>query len=134
MAKLTTDTDQFIYRQNTTSTDTNRIECFYTILGDHDFIDENKKPRANKENELVVAKSSQYGTNPKRYFVKVGAHGKLYNPIGLYSEGNNNKFMSKIGRKEWEFKEVNQQIFDLYSNFLTTKNIAWINNAEREMS
>lgn len=132
MAKLKTEIDQFIYHQNPTN-NSSRIEYFYTILGDHDFIDEQSKPRAKTENELVVAKCTQYGNNPKKYFVKVGAHGKLYNPIGLYSEGNNNKFMSKIGRKEWEFREVNQQIFDLYSNFLTTKNIAWLNNAEREM-
>jgi hypothetical protein len=52
----------------------------------------------------------------------------------MYSEGQNNKFLSKIGREEWQFKEVNEKIFDLYLNFLSTKNIAWLNNAERELS
>ena len=133
MAKVK-NTEEFIYHQNKTNiNETDKLYCYYTILGDHDFIDEENKPRSKTENEKVVAKTIIYNSRSPKYYVKVGAHGQLYNPIGMYSEGNNNKFMTKIGRKEWEFKEVNQKIFDLYSNFLTTKNIAWLNNAEREM-
>lgn len=107
---------------------------FYTILGDHDFLDNNGKPRANEENIKVVAKTITTDNKPSRYYIKIGTYGKIYNPIGLYSEGKNTKFLSKIGRKQFEFKEVNNKIFDLYLNFLTTKNIAWLNNAERELS
>jgi hypothetical protein len=53
--------------------------------------------------------------------------------MGMFSEGKSEKFLSKIGRKEYNFKQVNQEIFDMYLNFLSTKNIAWLNNAEREM-
>lgn len=134
MAKLTKQDNSFIFHQNQQSaTVSDKKIQYFTILGDHNFIDDNNRPRANNENEFVVAKTIQNNNNPLRYYVKVGTHGKLYNPIGMFSEGNNNKFLAKIGRKEWEFKEVNQQIFDLYINFLTTKNIAWLNNAEREM-
>lgn len=112
----------------------NKVYTYYTILGDHDFLDENGKPRAEEENNKVVAKSVTTDNKPTRYYIKVGTYGKIYNPIGLYSEGNNTKFLSKIGRKQFEFKEVNNQIFDLYLNFLTTKNIAWLNNAERELN
>jgi hypothetical protein len=108
------------------------INCF-TMLGDHDFIDDQNRPRAKTENSHVVAKTIKNGNGPERFYIKVGPNGHIYNPIGMFSEGNNNKFLAKIGKKEWEFKEVNQYIFDLYTNFLTTKNIAWINNAEREM-
>ncbi|NDB58966.1 hypothetical protein EB001_10995, partial [bacterium] len=70
----------------------------------------------------------------RKFFIKIGTYGKVFNPIGMYSEGQNNKFLSKIGRQEWQFKEVNEKTFDLYLNFLSTKNIAWLSNAERELS
>ena len=107
---------------------------YFTILGDHEFLDENKRPRTNEDNNKVVAKTSTVDNKPTRYYIKVGTYGKIYNPIGLYSEGQNTKFISKIGRKQFEFKEVNQKVFDFYINFLSTKNIAWLNNAERELN
>lgn len=130
MAKLESD---FMFFQNN-SKQPNKIYQYFTILGDHEFLDDNGNPRTKEENNKVVAKSVTTDSHPPRYYVKVGTYGKLYNPIGLYSEGQNAKFLSKIGRKQFEFKEVNQKIFDLYINFLTTKNLAWLNNAEREMA
>jgi hypothetical protein len=105
---------------------------YYTILGDHDFIDSSNRPQAKEESKKVVAK--RLSKNDKnKFYIKVGTYGKIFNPIGLFSEGKNEKFIAKIGKKEFEFKEVNQKVFDLYLNFLSTKNIAWLNNAEREM-
>lgn len=105
---------------------------YFTMLGDHDFMDSDNKPRAKSETKNVVAKCITKNTN-KKYFIKVGTYGKIFNPIGMFSEGKNQKFIAKIGKKEFNFKEVNQKIFDLYLNFLGTKNLAWLNNAEREM-
>lgn len=124
--------NNLFFQQNTQPP--HKIYEYYTILGDHEFIDDNGKPRTQEENNKVVAKSISTDDKPARYYIKVGAYGKIYNPIGLYSEGKNAKFLSKIGRKQFEFKEVNQNIFNLYVNFLTTKNIAWLNNAERELN
>lgn len=104
---------------------------YYTIFGQHDYLDNNQNPRTS-ESGNVLAKSVKYEHRTK-HFLKVGDHGKLYNPIGLYSEGTSDKFMSKIGRKAWEFKEVSPMVFDLYVKFLKTKNTAWLRNAEREM-
>lgn len=106
---------------------------YYTIFGEHDFIDSANRPRTKTDSTNVVAKSiaNQSG---RKFLIKIGTYGKVFNPIGMYSEGQNNKFLSKIGREEWQFKEVNEKIFDLYLNFLSTKNIAWLNNAERELS
>lgn len=112
----------------------NKAYEYFTILGDHDYLDDNSKPRANDENSKVVAKTITTDDKPTRYYIKVGTYGKIYNPIGLFSEGQNTKFLSKIGRKQFEFKEVNAKVFDLYVNFLATKNIAWLNNAERELN
>lgn len=130
MAKLNYD---FMFFQNNAK-QPDKTYQYFTILGDHEFLDDNGNPRSNTENNKVVAKSVITDNKSPRYYVKVGTYGKLYNPIGLYSEGQNSKFLSKIGRKQFEFKEVNQKIFDLYVNFLTTKNLAWLNNAEREMA
>jgi hypothetical protein len=105
---------------------------YYTMLGDHDFIDDNQRPRAKKEKSGVVAKQITKNTNKKLY-IKIGTYGKIFNPMGMFSEGKNEKFLAKIGRKEFEFKEVNQKVFDMYLNFLSSKNLAWLNNAEREM-
>lgn len=112
---------------NTTST-----EYYYCIFGEHDFIDQDNNPRMNKESPKTLAKSVD-GESQTRYFIKVGTHGRIYNPMGMYTEGNEAKFLAKIGKNEWSFKSVNKEIFDKYINFLRTKNIAWLNNAERDM-
>lgn len=105
---------------------------YFTMLGDHDFIDGDNRPQANNQTAKVVAKKITKNGSSK-FYIKVGTYGKIFNPMGLFSEGKNSKFIAKIGKKEFEFKEVNQKTFDLYLNFLSTKNIAWLNNAERGM-
>lgn len=106
--------------------------AYYTMIGDHDFLDDAKNPLAKNDNDKVVAKKI---VNTKtRYFVKAGPYGKLFNPIGLYSEGRGNRFIAKSGKNLWTFKEVNNKVFGLYVSFLKTKNTAWLTNAEREMA
>lgn len=124
--------DHMFFQQNTPEP-TREVE-YFTLIGDHDYIDDQNRPRVKDENKSVVAKSVSVDNKPTRYYIKVGTYGKIYNPIGLYSEGQNTKFLSKIGRKQFEFKEVNQHVFNLYTNFLSTKNLAWLNNAERELT
>lgn len=107
---------------------------YFTLYGSHDFIDDDGNPRSqNKDNKNILAKTEPSNNNQQYYYLKVGAHGRIFNPIGLYSEGKQEKFLSKIGKNEFEFRKVNQKVFDLYVNFLRTKNLAWLNNAEREM-
>jgi hypothetical protein len=106
---------------------------YYTIVGKHDELDDNKNPLVTKDPDSALAKCVVINSKTK-YYVKVGAYGKIYNPIGLYSEGTANKFVAKTGRPAWQYKEVNSKIFDMYLSFLRTKNIAWLNNAEREMN
>lgn len=121
-----------MFIQNNTSKEEKIIEC-YTILGNHKYLDSLNRPRIDDEDK-ALAKTITTGDRPSRFYIKVGTYGKIYNPIGLYSEGHSEKFLSKIGRKQFEFKEVNQKIFDMYVSFLSTKNLAWLNNAERELS
>lgn len=125
----------FIFKpkDNVESIQQERATSYYTIFGQHDFIDSSNRPRVKTDASNVFAKliANQSG---RKFFIKIGTYGKVFNPIGMYSEGQNNKFLSKIGRQEWQFKEVNEKTFDLYLNFLSTKNIAWLSNAERELS
>jgi hypothetical protein len=105
---------------------------YYTLLGNHDYIDTNNKPCSKEENKNTLAKCV-IRNGSKKFYIKTGAYGRIFNPMGMFSEGKSDKFISKIGKKEFEFKQVNQKIFDMYLNFLSTKNLAWLNNAEREM-
>lgn len=122
--------DQFIIDHN--KNQDSRISTFYTIIGKQDSLDENKNPIAQEDSDQIFAKKITVNNKTKHY-IKVGAYGKILNPIGLYSEGTVNKFIAKTGKKAWDFKEVNVKVFDMYVSFLRTKNLAWLNNAEREM-
>jgi hypothetical protein len=123
----------FIFTPNINKTsDTERKETLYCFLGEHEFIDDDNNPRTSKESPKVLAKIISTPSS-NRYFIKIGTYGRIYNPIGMYTEGREGKFLAKIGKNEWNFREVNKEIFDQYVNFLRTKNIAWLNNAEREL-
>lgn len=122
--------DMFYRQPQNTAIKEQIITNHYTILGDHDYI-ENEKPRTNDESK-ALAKTITVN-NRTRYFVKTGAYGKLYNPLGMFNGGKEIKFLSKIGKNTFDFKEVNMRIFDLYVEFLRSRNIAWINNAQREL-
>lgn len=129
-----TNSKDFIFnpnvQQNTPATE--RKESLYCFFGEHDFLDSENNPRLSKDNAKVLAKIVATPSST-RFFIKTGPYGRIYNPIGMYSEGTENKFLAKIGKNEWNFREVNKGIFDQYVNFLRTKNTAWLTNAEREL-
>lgn len=106
---------------------------YYTVFGQHDDLDEEGNPlsKTDKKGYAFIKTSNDHNDT---YFIKVGLYGKIFNPIGLYSEGRENKFLSKIGKNEYNFTKVNKKVFDMYVNFLRTKNLAWLNNAERELA
>lgn len=110
-----------------------KTETFYTIVGKHDKLDNENNPIIAKDTGEAYAKKVILNGKTK-FYIKTGAYGKVYNPIGLYSEGTAAKFLAKTGKPAWQFKEVNGRIFDMYVSFLRTKNLAWLNNAEREMN
>lgn len=105
---------------------------YYTIVGKHEDFDENENPILHSETGETLAKKTISSTKT-RYFIKIGPYGKIFNPIGIFSEGRSNKFLKRSGKPEWQFKEVNSRVFELYLSFLRTKNIAYINLAEREL-
>jgi len=105
----------------------------FTIIGKHQFLDKNKNPRVNTETADTCAKKVTSNSSTK-FFIKTGIYGKIYDPIGLYSEGTSAKFLARAGKKAWNYKQVNSRVFDMYLSFLRTKNKAWLTNAERELN
>ena len=106
----------------------------FTISGKHTEKDSEGFPRLDEDQQdhhEAYAKRIKIG-NRIKYYVKRGRYGKLYNPIGMYSEGTSKKQVRHAGRPEWEFKETNEDVFRKYINFLRTKNTAWLHNAERD--
>jgi hypothetical protein len=121
-----------IFKINNVKEESESEYTYYTLLGKHSAVDQNGYPLVdNKEKSMAYTKNIN---NNIQYYLKVGLYGKIFNPMGLYSEGRQNKFLSKIGKNEYNFTKVNQKVFDMYLNFLKSKNIAWLNNAERELS
>lgn len=108
------------------------IYTYYTLFGNHSNLDKDNNPLCDNQKDSMAY--IKHINNDKQYYLKVGLYGKLFNPMGLYSEGRQNKFLSKVGKQEYNFTRVNNKVFDMYLNFLRTKNLAWLNNAEREMS
>ena len=103
------------------------------MIGKHDWIDEDRNPRKDSETDDVCAKKVPREKTFK-YYIKTGVHGKIFDPIGLFSEGTSAKFLARAGKKAWNFTQVNAKVFDMYVAFLRTKNKAWLINAEREMN
>lgn len=129
----------FIYNPNSVfSSDQNftnkeSVE-YFTIIGLEDHTDTDGYPRVREENEekIFAKKSSRKDGTPK-YSIRLSNNGKLYNPVSIYGKETELKFLDRICRSDKKFKEVNEKTFLWYMKFLSTKNISWLYNAEREM-
>jgi len=118
----------FTMDQSKKTSEVTNEDLFYTLFGMEDFVDTDGNTRQNTEGKKTFAKRVD-----GKCLVKIGIDGRAYNPIGLFSEGHANKTLAKIGKGQYNFKRVNSKVFDLYTSFLRTKNIAWLNNANREL-
>lgn len=107
---------------------------FYTLVGEEDSILDGL-PIKNAEDDKVYAKKIKRKDGSIKYVVKLSKSGKLYNPISMYNEEHtpNTSFLDRVCRSDVRFKMVNQKAFDLYLKFLTTKNLGWLTNAQREV-
>lgn len=107
---------------------------YYTVSGQEEYIDDNGVPRVSSDNGSVLAKETiRSGALPK-YSIKIGLNNKLVNPISVYGKEKESSFLDSICRADNKFIDVNPKTFQLYLNFLKTKNTSWLFNAEREMS
>jgi hypothetical protein len=106
----------------------------YTVPSAEDFRDNEGFPRLSDDKAAsshAYAKKVTFDTGNIRFYAKTGKHGKFFNPVGLYSEGNMSRRMKGIS--EWIFRPVSEKAFHHYINFLKTNNTAWLSNAEREV-
>ena len=114
------------------------VEIF-TFKGSEDYLDADQYPMLDIEEDvdaftLADAYAIRINSGSRiRHYVKRGKYGKLFNPIGMYSEGTERKQHRHAGKPAWEFKETSEKIFNYYIKFLRSKNAAWLNNAEREV-
>jgi len=108
------------------------INQYYTLVGQEDFIDDDNNPRIkNDADDRVLAK--KIVQNKLKHLIKIDNAGKFYNPLSPISSIKPIKILQTISIPGSRFKEVNKTVFNMYLNFLRSKNIAWINNAEREV-
>ena len=131
--------EDFIFRPNTNNNNTDNFDTvvedsdeFYTILGNHEFLDKNGNPRVTTDTDSMAKKILLENGNYK-FAIKINRDNRIFNPLGMYSEGRQKRFLNTIGKDEFVFRKVNMDIFDNYVNFLRTRNDAWLKNAERSL-
>lgn len=108
-------------------------DCFFCLLKDKDFVDDNNNPRSKTEQGTkVLAKIKHKPNGVSKYLIRIDASKKLFNPTLDLPEIKNIKMLHSISGQQMQFKEVNKKTFDLYLMFLKTDNPSWIFNAERE--
>lgn len=127
--------DQFIFQQqnrNMQTEDGDTIEL-YTLIDDHDFTDDANNPRSKKDDDRVLAKKFFRKDGTIKFMIKRDGSGKLFNPLSIYGDNQSRaaNFLDKTC-KDFKFRTVNMKIFEYYVNFLKTKNLSWLYNAERE--
>jgi hypothetical protein len=112
--------------------DDKTVNTFYCLKGCGNATDENNNHISTTEdNKAVCAKKLIRLDNTIKYLIKTGDDRKLYNPTSIYGAAQNRSFLETISRNQNSFKEVNHTVFNLYLRFLKTKNIAYLNQAER---
>lgn len=116
---------------------------YYTISKYQDFVDDYGFPRLSIDNDKVFAKAVkqikgknilQKNPNYFRYYVKIEPNKSLHDPfVGFSVQSNRPSFVDKICKNENSFMEVNQSVFDKYTNYLRTENNKWLVDASREV-
>ena len=115
-----------------------RKEIIYTVTGKEEYLENDKYPCIKLDSDTAQESPEAFAmkiTIGKRtkYYAKRGKYGRLYNPIGMFSEGMASKRLGHAGRLEWRFTEIGKRSCEFYRDFLRTKNIAYLHNAEREL-
>lgn len=126
--------NNFIYEPQPRSSYSQQDNTYYCLSGLGDDTDQDNNSIVNQENDKrVCAKKLKRINGTTKYLIKLSEDRKLYNPISIYGSEKNKNFLESISRNQNLFKEVNNMTFNLYLRFLRTKNIAYLNQAEREI-
>lgn len=117
------------------------ISEYYTILGSHSCLDEDGFPRIDdSSSKLVYAKcvrnkmTKHIGSSHQfRFYILLSPSNKPFNPLNKESISDGRKFINKVCKDDYSFREVNQTVFQKYLEFLKSKNTRWITDIEREL-
>jgi hypothetical protein len=123
--------DDFIFTIDENKQDTSEYK-FYCLVGDEDFLDLSGNPMTKTDNNKVLAKKITKTNNASQYFIRLATNNKLYNPISQVGEDKSTSIIDNTCRPTNRFTAVNQTVFDYYLQFLSSKNLLWLNKAERE--
>lgn len=108
-------------------------ESYFCLIDDADFIDEDKLPRKQEQDECVLAKKVKLSDKqPYKYYVRMGFDQKLYNPLGTLASSKNYSSLNRNSELN-KFKVVSESVFNYYTMYLSTKNNIWLIKAEREV-
>lgn len=107
-------------------------EFCYTISGKESFIDEEGNPRTLGESKATMAKKIITVIDTKQFYIKANGNNQLFNPISQINDETKPSIIDNTCKATDKFISVNETVFNYYLQFLTTKNILWLQKAERE--
>lgn len=127
------DEKDFVFQQKKIDNQNiNKLDEFYSITGDQDYYDENNNPRLlNDDSKKTLAKKLFTEDNKPKYLIKVSTDGKFFNPLNILKQRMVGSFLDRKYRQP-KFKSVSNKVFNMYLNFLKSKNLSWLYNADRE--
>lgn len=132
----------FIFNPNTSS---DNEEMLFVLKGYEQFLDDEGNPRTEDVNSPHIAakcvknkKSKHFQQNSYYYtfYIRSTPNDTLYNPVTIYSPIENKRqfdFIDKVCKDKWSFKEVSHSTFKKYVEFLKTKSLSWLKDAERDL-
>lgn len=112
-------------------TDEEDNDQYFTIIGKHDFIDDNGNPQLKKDSTDNTFAKRVCKNKHILHFIKLDKNGYLYNPYGSYTHISDRIFIKKGDKEKEKFLKVRQPIFESYIKFLATRNKVWLNQAQR---
>lgn len=121
-----------IFKINENKEEPKITEIYYTLYGDHDGT-YNGFPILENDNPDKVHAKEVFTDENNYYFIKVGLDGRLYNPLNIFTGAETFTPKKRQGQQMWKLKKVKREIFFKYIQFLNTRNIAYLKNAEREV-
>jgi hypothetical protein len=131
--------DEYVHiiNQDKKVSEPTREETVYTMKGDEDYLNNGGYPCLDIAMDEAQQNDKAYAIKvcideKETYYAKLGTYGRLFNPVGLYSEGTSSQDLKHAGRPRWMLQEVDKKVFDFYVDFLRTKNPSYLHNAERE--
>lgn len=106
---------------------------YYGIKDTEDLIDKegNCVILTDVPNNKVLAYKTKRADGTHKYMIKINYEKKLFNPLSIYGKDKTYNLLGNTTRSNLVYKEVNSIVFDFYLKFLSSKNIAWLNKAER---